>query len=169
MSTVEVKLLNYVFRFRQMKWREEFSIVFESNRDRLRTILAHALDEVSGLKVTSTKEALRVFDAIPSAIVYRIFLIYKGSQPESRIFKTVGLYQAPEPNRFIKKIEEAEQERETIMDRVEQEMAAKFGRKELLEARKRELEMLRNSNARGVTPATPDEAPQSDDPQRKYI
>lgn len=157
MGTVEVKLLNFKFRFHDMRWRKEFGIKYEANKDRLRTILSHALEEVSGLPINSTEQAMRIFEALPSAIVYRIFLIYKGSLPEPRLFKTVGLYQAPEPNRFVKKIQEAEQEREHIMDRVEQEMEAKFGKQELREAREQELQMLRNSKGRGITRATDDD------------
>lgn len=151
MNTVEVRLLNYRFRFVEMKWKKEFGIKFDPAKDRLRTILAHALDEVSGLKVKSIADATRIFEAIPFAVVYRIFLIYTGSLPEPKLFKTMGLYKAPEPNRFMRRIEEAEEQREKVMDRVEEEMAAKFGRKELNEARKLELEMLRKSKGRGLT------------------
>jgi hypothetical protein len=156
MDTVEVKLLNYKFRFESMRWRREFAIKPDPSKDRFRTLLSHALAEVSGLKITSAADAARVLEAIPSAIIYRIFLIYKGGLPEPRVFKTVGLYRAPEPNRFMKRILEAEQSREEVMDRVEDEMAAKFGRKELREEREREMQMLKNSKGRGLTKPTSD-------------
>lgn len=165
MDTVEVKLLSYAFRFRQLRWREEFSIKFDPKKDRLRTILSYAMDEVSGIKVASPEEATRVLDAIPSAIIYRIFLIYKGSLPAPKFFKTVGLYKAPEPNKLIKKIQEAEQERDQIMDRVEREMEAKFGRKELQEARDMERLMIKNSQGRGLTPASPDQIMEDEEPK----
>jgi hypothetical protein len=156
---MEVKILNYKFCFKTMKWREEFSIRFDPAKDRWRTILANALVEVSGLKISSVNDAMRVFEAIPSAIIYRIFIIYEGGLPDSRTFKTLGLYQAPEPNRFIQRIQEAEEQREKVMDRVEEAMAAKYGREELREAREQELEMLKNSKGRGLTRATPDNPP----------
>ena len=155
MGTFEVKLLQYVFVFHDLKWREEFSIKF-GEKDRLRTILAHALDEVSGIKIESIADAHRVLDAIPSAVIYRIFVLYKGNLKTFRSFTTVGLWRAPEPSKVIKKIEEAEEEREHIMDRVEQEMIAKFGRKELAEARAMELEVLKASPKRNLVRATPD-------------
>jgi len=155
-QTVEVKLLNYKFCFRQLRWREEFNIKFDPKKGRLRTILAYALSEVSGIKVGSVEDAERVLTPIPSAVIYRIFVVYKGLLSPARLFKTVGLYKAPEPSRLIKKIQEAEEEREQIMDRVEREMEAKFGRKELQEARQQELEMLRNSQGRGLTKASDD-------------
>jgi hypothetical protein len=154
MDTVEVKLLNYKFKFHQLRWREEFNIKFDPKKDRLRTILAHALAEVSGIKVNSVEDAERVLMPIPSAVIYRIFVVYKGTLPPARLFKTVGLYKAPEPSRLIKRIQEAEEEREQVMDRVERDMEAKFGRKELQEARQQELEMLKNSRGRGLTRAT---------------
>lgn len=156
MNVIEIKLLKYTFRFRNMTWRQEFNIKFDAKRDRLKTILSHALDEVSGLKITSPEEAYRVMDAIPGNIVSRIFLIYKGNTSEARMFKTLGLYQAPEPNRFVRTIQKAEQEREKVMDRVEEEMASKFGRKELQEAREQELLMLKNGKGRGLTKPSPD-------------
>src|SRR5258708_26448553 len=107
MNTVEVKLLNYNFLFRPMCWREEFKIESGPDVGRLRSTLAHALVEISGLKVESIADALRVMEAIPSAVLYRIFLIYRGSLPAPRLFKTVGLYHAPEPSRLVKKIQEA--------------------------------------------------------------
>jgi hypothetical protein len=157
MDTVKVKLLNYDFRFRDLRWRQEFDIKYDEKKDRLRTVLAHALDEVSGIKVGSPAEAERVLDAIPSAVLYRIFVVYKGSLPEPRTFKTLGLYRAPEPSKLIQRIQEAEVERDHIMDRVEREMEAKFGRRELQEAREIERLMLKNSKGRGLTPASPDD------------
>ena len=160
MDIIEVKLLNYKFLFRPVFWREEFKAdAGPRDGDRLRALLSRALVEVSGLKIASPEDAMRVLKAIPLTVIYRVFLIYKGSLPASRLFKTVGLYKAPEPSRMVRRIQEAEVEREHIMDRVEREMEAKFGRQELLETRRIEQEMLRNSRGRGLTPATPEELP----------
>jgi hypothetical protein len=176
MDNVEVKLLNYRFLFRPMSWREEFKADLGPKEDRLRTLLSLALVEVSGLKIGKPEDAMQILKAIPSTVIYRAFLIYKGSVPIPRLFKTMGLYKAPEPSKLVKKIQEAEVERERIMDRVEQEMEQKFGRAELQEARRLELEMLRNSKGRGLTPASPEdglptptpveEAPQASKPQQ---
>lgn len=156
MSTVEINLLNYKFQFRPLSWREEFSMKFEPNKDRLRTILSHALVEVSGLPVKSMVDAMKVLEAIPGTVIYRLFVIYKGSVPPARSFTTLGLYKAPEPNRMVKKFEEAATEEEQTSERFSREMEQRFGRQELEEQREMERLMFKNSKARGVTPATPD-------------
>ena len=156
MNTVDVKLLNFAFRFRQLTWREEFKIKYDPKKDRLRTMLVYALDEISGLKVTSIDDAWRVLDAIPSTVIRRVFVMYKGGLPESRQFVTTGLYKAPETSKFVKKFEEIEEKREEVMDKIELEMEQKFGRKELEEARAAERLMAKNSKLRGLTPASPD-------------
>jgi len=157
-NTVEVKILKYVFRFRQLPWQEETIIKFPKGENRLRHILSYALTEVSGLKVESPEDAMKVLRALPEAVVQRVFVLYKGSLPMPRLFSTVGLYKAPEPGKFIKRIEEVEEQRDRIMDRVEREMEQKFGKQELHEQLELERQMARNSKMRGVTKATPDES-----------
>ena len=157
MNTVEVKLLKYTFRFRKLSWREEFGMKFDPKESRLRAILACALVDISGLKINTVEEAKQVLASIPSSIIDRVFVIYKGSQPDYKDFSTLGLYQAPEPRKLAKKITEEMDEREKIMDKVEQEMSSKFGMAELQEAKAREREMLRNSKGRGMTRTTPDD------------
>src|SRR5271168_4992503 len=125
MNTIEIKLLKYTFLFRQLSWREEFGIKYDPKKDRMRTLLSHALDEVSGLKVTSVPEATKVLDALPQSVVVRVFILYKGETPEPRWFTTTGLYKAPEPSKFSRKYEEVEEKREEVMDRVESELERK--------------------------------------------
>lgn len=156
MNTVEIKLLKYAFRFRQLSWREEFGIKYDPKKDRMRTMLAHALDEVSGLKVTTVDEATKVLNALPQSVVVRVFILYKGETPEPRLFTTTGLYRAPEPSKFVKKYEEIEEKRERVMDKVEAELEQKFGRKELDEQIELERRMAANSKLRGVTKPSPD-------------
>lgn len=155
MDSVEVKILQYVFRFRQMSWREETAIKLKG-MDRLRTILSYALIEVSGLKVDSKEDAHKVLNALPSTVVERVFILYKGSYAEPRRFATMGLYKAPAPGKLVKRMEEVEKQRESIMDRVEQEMETKFGRQEVQETLEAERQMLKNSKGRGLTHSTPD-------------
>jgi len=154
MDTVEIKLLKYAFRFRPLTWREELSIKFPEKEDRRRVLLAHALDEVSGLKVTSSADALRVMKALPESIIHRVFIVYRGSFPPPRIFTTMGLFKAPEPNQVARMFEEGEEKREEIMDKVEAEMRQKFGNKEVEETIELERQMARNSKLRGATKAT---------------
>jgi hypothetical protein len=156
MDTFEIKLLNFVFCFHRLSWREEFGIKYPPNEDRRRVQLAYGLTEVSGLKVASPEEALKVFKAIPMSVIHRVYILYMDALQTPRMFNTVGLYQAPEPNRLVRKFEEQEEQRERIMDRVEQELETKFGRKELDEQREIELQMLKKSKGRGLTKASPD-------------
>ncbi len=156
MKSIEIKLLKYAFRFRQLTWREEFGIKYDPRKDRLRTILARALEDVSGLKVASLREAEKVMEAIPQSVVNRVFILYKGGTPEPRMFSTTGLYKAPEPSKFSKRYEEVEEKRERVMDKVEAELEQKFGRKELDETLEVERLMAKNSKLRGATRPSPD-------------
>ena len=155
MDTVEVKLLNYTFQFRRLSWREEFGIKFEQKENRLRTVLAYALKDISGFPINTVEEAKRVLAPIPSSIIDRVFIIYKGSMVPARSFSTMGLYRAPEPKKFTRKIMEVERDREKVMDKVENELERKFGRQALKETREVENQMLKRSH-RGVTKATPE-------------
>ena len=157
MDTVEVKILQYTFHFRQLSWREEAVIKFDKPENRLRVLLAHSMTDVSGLPVTSVEDAMKVLRAIPATVIQRMWVIFKGSLPMPRRFSTVGLYKAPSPGNFVKRIEQVEAQREAVMDRVEMEMEQKFGQRELAEAREVERQMMRNSKMRGATRATPDE------------
>lgn len=156
MDSVEIKILQYVFRFKPLLWREEFAIKFTPAEDRLRTFLSHALEEVSGVKVSTIADAKRVLAPIPSSVIQRVFVVYKGSMPEPRMFTTVGLYKAPDTKKLAIRFAEAEQETERVMDKVEKEMEQKFGKKELEEARRVEREMAKNSKLRGATKASPE-------------
>jgi hypothetical protein len=156
MKTVEVKILQYVFHFRQMLWREETLIKFDKNTNRLRTILSHAMTEVSGIKVDSPGAAMKLLRVLPETVVERVFILYKGSMPNPRRFATVGLYKAPEPGKLVKRMAEVEEQRDQTMDRVEREMEQKFGKQEIRETLEAERQMIKNSKLRGATPATPD-------------
>ncbi len=154
METVEVKILKYAFQFRQLSWREEAAIRLSKGDNRFRAILSHALVEVSGLKVGSPEDAMKVLKAIPSSVLQRVFVIYKGSLPNPRQFATTGLYKAPEPGKLVKRLAEVEQQRDQIMDRVEREMEQKFGKQEIHEQLELERQMAKNSKMRGATKAT---------------
>lgn len=157
MDIVEVRLLQYIFKFRTLSWREELAIRFP-DKDRRRALLACAMVEVSGLKIDTAEAALKVMNVLPLTIVHRVFIIWRGSLPEPRSFTTMGLYKAMPQNRFIRVLEEDDQNRERVMDAVEDEMERKFGRKELEEAREIERQMAHNSKMRGATRATPEKA-----------
>jgi len=156
-NSVEVKVLKYNFRFKPIHWREEFAIKPDPKLDRRRQILAEALIEVSGLKVSGPKEALRVLAAIPVSIIDRIFTVYKGNLSAPRIFKTMGLYKAPEPLRYSHRVErEIRDQDDEAFRRAEELLESKYGKEELRETRELEMAILKGSKLRGATPATPD-------------
>jgi tRNA-dihydrouridine synthase len=156
MDTVEVKLLKYAFRFRKMTWREEFDIKYPENESRMRCYLASALHEISGLKIASLEDAKRVLAPIPTSVIQRVYIIYRGALETPQLFSTVGLYKAPEPKHMRLQFMEVEKETDRVMDRVEREMEQKFGRKELEEAKEVERQMAKNSKLRGATKSTPE-------------
>ena len=130
---VDINLLSYRFRFKRLFWREEIGISSEKGRDPVRSVLAHALAEVSGLIPVSVMEAQRVIDAIPEAIVTRVWKVYRGSMPPARRFSTADLYRAPEPSAYIGKVMEDEEETLDVHDRAVREMEGKFGKQEVAE------------------------------------
>ena len=160
MEPVEIKILKYTFRFRELSWREETSIKFEPGEDRMRTVLAHAMTEVSGLKVNSPEEAKKVLNAIPATVIQRMVILWRGHYPAPRRFSTTGLYQAPATEVVARRMKEVEAQREQVMDKVETEMRQKFGDKEVQEALELERLMLKNSKMRGATRASEDIAPE---------
>lgn len=158
MEPVEINILQYTFRFRQLTWREEAAIKFAKNDDRARVVLAHALVEVSGLKVDSVVAAEKVLRPIPKTVIHRMIIMWRGSYPVPRRFGTTGLYRAPGTGVVAARLKQVEEQREEVMDKVEAEMREKFGDREINEALEAERTMLRNSKMRGATRATPDAA-----------
>lgn len=157
MNTVEVNVLKYKFRFRPIYWREEASIKPEERVDRRRQLLAHALVSVSGFPINTVEDATKVFSSVPSTVISRIFVIYRGTLPKDRLFHTMGLYKAPEPLRFARQIEQAERDREEeTFQKVENLMEQKYGREEMEAARELEAAIRKGSGMRGATRATPE-------------
>jgi hypothetical protein len=159
---VEVKLLQYTFRFKRMRWREEFAIKLTPNKNPQRILLAHALLEVSGLKPASVDEALQVMEAVPMAIVERVFRIWKGSFPASRKFTTSRLYKAPEPAAHQKRLAMEGSAEDAAHDQSMRQFERQFGAKELAETRETEQKILqaarrKEGGYRGAIPATAEE------------
>jgi hypothetical protein len=171
-NTVEVKVLKYQFRFRAIHWREEFGIKPDPKLDRRKQLLAHALVEIiksgKALKINNLDEALKVLTAIPISIIDRVFTVYRGSLPSPHIFKTMGLYKAPEPIKYSRRIEqEARSQEDDAFRRAEELLESKYGREELRETRELEMAILKGSKLRGATRATPDPSDQEINGKRK--
>jgi len=157
METVEIKILQYVFVFARLNWREEFSVKFPEKSNPYRVLLSYALQSVSGLPVNSLEEASKIIDSLPNPIMTRVYKVWKGSFPASRKFITASLYKAPEPLEHSKIVEQEERELEQQADSSVAMMEAKFGKNEVYEARKLSERILKASNLAGATPATPED------------
>jgi hypothetical protein len=96
MGMIEIPLHSFRYRFRSLTWQEEFRIPFSVTEDQRKTLLSHALVDISGLKISSVAEARMVLDQIPPALFWRIWVVYRGSLPEDRYYTTKGLYDAPD-------------------------------------------------------------------------
>jgi hypothetical protein len=142
LEQVEVKLLKYTFRFKRMRWQEESKIEFSPKKSPQRIVLAHALLEVAGIKPKTLEEANRVMESIPSAIVERVFKIWKGSFPPARKFTTSKLYCAPEPTQYVRQIEADEREEDDAHDKLVHSMESKFSPQEVAETRELEKQIL---------------------------
>jgi hypothetical protein len=153
---IEVKLLDYAFQFRRLSWREEFRMKF-GGEDPRRIVLATALDNVSGLKIETLEDAMKVLKSIPEAVLQRAYIIYRYKLPKTRIFSTQNLYKAPEPAEHFGKIQKIEEEKEEAMDVLHRQMEATFGRQELQEQRELEGEILARSGHRGAIKKDPEE------------
>ena len=147
--TVDVKLLTYNFRFRQLTWREE-SALDGSSKNIVRLMLAAALEEVSGIKVKTPAEATKVIAALPLPVANRVFRIYRGLLPKNRKFQTGNLYRAPEPSVYVKRVHRSLQVIEKATDTVMRKMEQDFGKKEVEEAAEIDRQIVKGSKLRGA-------------------
>ncbi len=158
---VEVNLLKYIFKFKRMRWREEFAISVPPKASPQRIILAHALVEVSGIKPKTVSEAIQVMDSVPMAIVERVFRIWKGSFPPARYFTSSRLYKAPEPLAYARQQVE-EEITDNEHDRAMKAAESKFDSQQIRETKELEKKIIagaqrREGGYRGPVMATRDE------------
>jgi len=74
MALVEVGLHSFLYRFRRLTWREEASVRPADDEDYRDAVLATALTDISGLKVTSLADARAVMRKIPRTIRTRFWV-----------------------------------------------------------------------------------------------
>jgi hypothetical protein len=156
MTTVEVKLLNYTFRFRKLTWREETAIKIPKGKSQVRPVLVTALVNVSGLDVKSPEEAKKVIAALPTPVADRVYRIYKGLLPPNQKFETAALYQAPEPSIYVKRVVAEEDVVDEASDRVMKKMEQSFGKRELEEAAEVDRQIVQGSQLRGAVRLNPE-------------
>ncbi len=149
METIEVVLANYRLLFKRLYWKDEFALQV-GKRDGRRVVLAAALQAVSGLPIDSFDEAYRVFEALSEPVLHRVFLIYKGKQPDTRHFTTHNLYRAPEPAAYGTLIAETENLAEKKTDTLFKRMEQQFGAEELAEAAEVDRQVVASSGLKGA-------------------
>ena len=130
-DTLEMRVLNHVFHFRRLKWKD-MPVVndwIEKHKmvDRL-AITAHALCNISGKDVTP-EEALKVLTSIPRGALETVYKFYKGSLDPHRMFEVLPWWKAPDAASYHRDLEKEENETDEQMDEVEELLTQKFGRK----------------------------------------
>lgn len=150
MSTVDIPLNHFIYRFRKLTFEEEFGVVVQPGEDSRRSLLNLALTEVSSLVIDSREKAAAIISVLPQTVVSRVWLLYRAGLPEDRFFSTKGLYRAPEPNAIVQRAAEEEERRTDIVDRSFSALEQKFGRKELEEVRAQERGLIADARKRGT-------------------
>lgn len=153
-NLIEITLLRYRLKFKKLDWREETEARKEGN-DSVKGILSYALHDVSGLAPDSSGEARKVIDAVPEAIISRVWKVYKGSMPPARRFSTANLYQAPAVDAHADRVQEDEEIAETTHEKALREMEAKFGKQEVAEEAELSRRVLEAAMKDGRTAQAP--------------
>lgn len=148
MSTVEVPLGKYRYRFRQLTHGEEFALSQVTGEAIARSALSVALEDVSGTSVTSEGASL-IVGALPQSVLTRMWVLYKAGLPEDRFFKTKGLFRAPEPNKITRQVQREERQIEGKIDRSLSEMERRFGAAEIAETKAIEQRLFEDARRRG--------------------
>jgi hypothetical protein len=149
MITLEFPLQQFNLKFKALNWREEFAVDCSKGKDSRRVLLSAALAEVSGLQIQTFEEAYRILETLPSQVIGRVFVMYKGSLPKPKTFKLTPLYKAPEPSSYMNRVAEDENKED---DRHEQVMRdTRFSAQELKEAEEADQRVMRASGMRGAT------------------
>jgi hypothetical protein len=153
---ITVPLANFEFKFRRLVWKEEFEMKTKGLDEKC-VYLATALVEVSGLKIKNFQDAYRLMTSLPTPILSRVLIVYKGMQPENQHFTTGNLYKAPDPIQFTRRREAIRDDAETTSDALVKRMESTFGKKELAEAAEIDRQIVRGSGHRGAIPKHADD------------
>ncbi len=133
MTFVEIPLNKFVYRFRRLTWREELQMKFVPKDDQRRVVLATALHNVSGLAL-SRSDARKAVQALPEAVLWRVWVLYRADLPADRYYTSGGLYAAPDPNTHRAQIEVEERRADAVTDRAMAEVERQFGGKGVTDA-----------------------------------
>jgi len=142
---IEIPILNFKYHFRPLSWFDEFNITFPKGKNQRRILLAHALADVSDIPVENLDAALKVLDPIPTPLISRMFVVYRGNLRQSVKYAAAPLYKAPEPSAYAKRVREEGGDQEASMDRVHNQLETMYGPKEVAEARALEQAIVERS------------------------
>jgi hypothetical protein len=158
---IEVKLLNYVFQFKRIMWREEFGLKFVG-KDPQKWTLAHALYDVvrerSRFTPKTVDDAYKLLSSLPPPVVKRVYILYIGLQPKHRTFTVTNLYRAPEPSKFafLARVSEENQQ-----EAIQKTLESQFDSEQLREIRETERAILNAARTQnGFRGAAPVKEPQ---------
>jgi hypothetical protein len=83
MDLIEIPLNSYRYYFRRLTWQEEVRLPFSPTQDQRKTVLSHALVDISDLNI-SAAEAMTIPNEFSEANFWRIWIVYRGNLPEER-------------------------------------------------------------------------------------
>lgn len=146
---VHQRLNHLTYSLRRLTWREQARMAIAPGDDPRDAILALALHEVTGLdsrwRPGSPEDARAVILRIPRTLRWRLFIVYRGSLTEDRLFTGGELYRAPEYVTHAKRLLD---EGDADENPEEHEIKARFGPEEAREARQLEATMAERALAR---------------------
>jgi|SRR5208282_2175945 len=132
---IEIPIRKFKYHFRPLTWLEEFSVVYPKDKNPQKVMLAHALVDISGTPVPSVDEAHRMLAPLPTAVISRMFIVYRGNAQVSRKFESAPLYRAPEPSSYARRVKIQAGEQDNQMENVDRHLENMYGAKELEGAR----------------------------------
>ncbi len=127
--------------------------MFPPRSDQRRVVLSRALTQVTSgeaARKVSRSEAETIIRNLPEAILWRIWLVYRGNLPNDRYYSSGGLYTAPEPMAYHRKIEEHEEATGAQADQAHERLHQQFGAEAAADAAHIGQTMLKNAQKAGV-------------------
>jgi len=145
---IEIKILSYTFKFKRLTWEDYMSLA-KDQEDFRRSILIKALVEVSG-KIMAPSESTSVIDTLPKSMKEKVYKIFIGSQDERRKFSAPLLWEAPSAIDHLNSLGKEEEQRDKVIDGIEEQLEKKFGKEALEEERQLNQQILKKSGYKGA-------------------
>ena len=108
------------------------------------------------MKVTHD-EALKVLKQIPEALLWRIWILYRGNLPADRYYTSGGLYAAPDQMIYRAKMQDEDETTGDIADSAMAKLTEQYGPREARDAESISRQMFRAAQSAGtLVPAAGD-------------